>query len=81
MDKNVNDIIISASVTQIPPSLLTQLKPGGKLVLALGLAVMKQELLLVKKDKKNKLSIDSIFYVQFLPLLNNTLYAPVEAVN
>ena len=43
-------IIVTAAASHIPEALIEQLKPGGNLVIPVGMAGMHQELLLVKKD-------------------------------
>lgn len=62
-------IIVTAAATHIPPALTEQLKPGGRMVIPLGLPYMHQELMLVTKDKKGKTSADALLGVAFVPLV------------
>ena len=61
-------IIVTAAPELIPPALLQQLKPGGRLVLPAGLADQ-QQLLLVERDEKGKLHTEEIIPVVFSPLV------------
>ena len=57
-------IIVTAAPDLVPPSLLYQLKPGGKMVLPAGLPDS-QQLLLVEKDSDDRLSTREILAVRF----------------
>jgi protein-L-isoaspartate(D-aspartate) O-methyltransferase len=61
-------IIVTAAATHIPPALLEQLKPGGRLVIPVGPPHQYQELLLVRKDLDGKTSIQDLLGVAFVPL-------------
>ena len=61
-------IIVTAAAEQIPPPLLKQLKPGGKLVIPVGEHHGYQELLLVEVDDKGEVSRQSVLPVRFVPL-------------
>ncbi len=61
-------IIVTAAAEQIPPPLLKQLKPGGKLVIPVGEHHGYQELLLVEVDDKGEVSRRSVLPVRFVPL-------------
>jgi len=61
-------IIVTAAAGQIPPPLLKQLKPGGKMVIPVGSQFYVQQLVLVKKDTKGKITIRQIIPVRFVPL-------------
>ncbi|MDH5570580.1 MAG: protein-L-isoaspartate(D-aspartate) O-methyltransferase [Gammaproteobacteria bacterium] len=71
-------IIVTASASHIPEPLMDQLKPGGNLVIPVGLPPMHQELLLVKKDLQDKLTVDSILGVAFVPLIDDSIPPPSE---
>ncbi len=61
-------IIVTAAPEQIPPPLLEQLKPGGKLVIPRGKQRGYQELLVVEVDAAGKVSEKSVLPVAFVPL-------------
>lgn len=63
-------IIVTAAATYIPEPLKEQLKPGGKMVIPVGLPLMRQELMLVAKDRQGEISVTSILGVGFVPLVN-----------
>lgn len=63
-------IIVTAAASHIPEPLITQLKPGGKLVIPIGLPSMSQELMLIEKDQDNKIQTRSILGVVFVPLID-----------
>lgn len=61
-------IIVTAAAGLIPPPLLKQLKPGGRMVIPVGSQFMVQQLVLVQKDKAGKITIKQILPVRFVPL-------------
>lgn len=61
-------IIITAAATHLPQALLDQLKPGGRLVIPVGLPYMSQELLLAEKNLAGKLHTRDILGVVFVPM-------------
>lgn len=61
-------IIVTAAPTQIPPPLVQQLKPGGRLVIPVGGQFLPQYLLLVEKAQDGKLTTRELLPVQFVPL-------------
>ena len=63
-------IIVTAAAPYIPDALLGQLKPGGRLVIPVGLPHMRQELMVVTKDEEGKTRTDSILGVAFVPMVN-----------
>ena len=62
-------IIVTAAATHIPPSLIEQLKPDGRMVIPVGLPYQHQELMLVSKDKAGKIWTDALLGVAFVPLV------------
>ena len=61
-------IIVTAAAEELPPPLLKQLKPGGKLVIPVGEHNGYQELLLVEVDEQGEVSKRSVLPVRFVPL-------------
>ena len=61
-------IIVTASAARIPPALKEQLKPGGRLVIPVGLPAMPQDLLVLEKDEQGVTSTRQILSVAFVPL-------------
>lgn len=61
-------IIVTAVASHIPPPLLKQLKPGGRMVLPVGGQFMMQYLTLVNKDLDNKITTQQLLPVRFIPL-------------
>jgi protein-L-isoaspartate(D-aspartate) O-methyltransferase len=62
-------IIVTCAVGQIPPPLIQQLKPGGRLIAPVGGAFSVQWLMLVEKDREGKVRSSSLMAVRFVPLL------------
>lgn len=61
-------IVVTAAASHIPPPLIRQLKPGGRMVIPVGSRFMVQQLVLVEKDDKGKVSTRQILPVMFVPL-------------
>jgi protein-L-isoaspartate(D-aspartate) O-methyltransferase len=61
-------IIVTAAASHIPPPLVKQLKPGGRMIIPVGSRFMTQQLLLVSKDEQEQLSVRQILPVRFVPL-------------
>ncbi len=64
-------IIVTAAADHIPPPLIEQLKPGGRLVIPLGSPFSIQQLVLVTKNLKGKVRERAIITVRFVPLLGH----------
>jgi len=62
-------IIVTAAAPYIPPALVEQLKPGGKLVIPVGERYGRQELMLVEKDERGETQQQTILGVAFVPLV------------
>lgn len=62
-------IILTAAPAEIPQALIDQLRPGGKLVAPVGANVLTQELVVVDKDAKGRLSRRSVLPVRFVPMV------------
>ncbi len=61
-------IIVTAAAGQIPPPLLKQLKPGGKMIIPVKSFYYVQYLILVSKDEKGAISTRQTLPVMFVPL-------------
>ncbi len=61
-------IVVTAASGHIPPPLIRQLKPGGRMVIPVGSRFMVQQLVLLEKNKKGKVSTRQILPVRFVPL-------------
>jgi len=62
-------IVVTAAAPEIPPALLEQLKPGGRMVIPIGLPYSHQELILVTKDPHGKTDTHDILGVAFVPMV------------
>jgi len=65
-------IVITAAVDHIPPPLLRQLKPGGRLILPLGNPFSYQNLVLVHKTEDD-VFVEQITGVLFVPMTGQAL--------
>ena len=61
-------IIVTAAANAIPPPLIEQLKPGGRMLIPVGAPFSAQELIVLTKDAKGKVSTRSVLPVAFVPL-------------
>jgi len=61
-------IIVTAAATEMPPALVEQLRPGGRMVIPVGPHHGEQELFLITKDAAGTVSTRSILPVAFVPL-------------
>jgi protein-L-isoaspartate(D-aspartate) O-methyltransferase len=61
-------IIVTAAASHVPPPLIEQLKPGGRMVIPVGAPVLAQHLLLVEKNRDGTLLTRQVLPVQFVPL-------------
>lgn len=61
-------IIVTAANSHIPPALLKQLKPGGRMVIPVGGRFMIQHLVLVIKDEAGNITTHQLLPVKFVPL-------------
>ena len=64
-------IIVTAAANHIPPSLIEQLKPGGRMVVPVGLPHSYQELMLLTKDEDGITHSESLLGVAFVPLITD----------
>ncbi len=61
-------IIVTAASSHVPPPLIGQLKPGGRMVIPVGSRFLTQQLLLVEKDNKGRVTTRQVLPVRFVPL-------------
>ena len=61
-------IIVTAAASHIPPPLINQLKPGGKMAIPVGSVFLVQNLMLVEKDSMGNVTTENILPVRFVPL-------------
>jgi protein-L-isoaspartate(D-aspartate) O-methyltransferase len=61
-------IIVTAAAKEIPPPLIQQLKPGGRMVIPVGGRFSVQNLVLVEKDEGGEIKTTSVLPVAFVPL-------------
>jgi len=61
-------IIVTAAADHIPPPLIAQLKPGGRMMIPVGSRFMTQQLVIVEKDNHNNATTRLILPVRFVPL-------------
>jgi protein-L-isoaspartate(D-aspartate) O-methyltransferase len=62
-------IVVTAGADSIPPPLIEQLAPGGRLVMPVGDPLLDQELILVEKDAAGRIASRRLLPVRFVPLL------------
>ena len=63
-----DSIIVTAAASHVPPPLIEQLKPGGKMVIPVGGRFMTQLLLLLEKGDDGEIVTRQIGAVRFVPL-------------
>ena len=64
-------IIVTAAPTEIPPPLLRQLKPGGRMCIPVGGRYQVQQLTLIEKSHEGSLSTRAVLPVRFVPFLGD----------
>ena len=60
-------IVVTAAASSIPPPLIDQLKPGGRMVIPVGAAFFNQQLMLVEKTGDGMIKTRQILPVRFVP--------------
>jgi len=63
-----DSIIVTALASHIPPPLVKQLKPGGRMVIPVGTQFLTQYLMLMEKNPDGTVSSKQILPVRFVPL-------------
>jgi protein-L-isoaspartate(D-aspartate) O-methyltransferase len=61
-------IIVTAAASDVPPALIEQLRPGGRMVIPIGPPYGDQDLLLITKDAAGAVTRRVILPVAFVPL-------------
>jgi protein-L-isoaspartate(D-aspartate) O-methyltransferase len=61
-------IIVTAAASHIPPPLIRQLKPGGRMVIPVGASFLTQQLVLVEKNADGTVSTRQLLPVRFVTL-------------
>ena len=69
-------IIVTAAASHIPPALVEQLKPGGRMAIPVGTPHGPQQLFLVWKDQAGQVERRRVLAVAFVPLIDR----PPESV-
>lgn len=65
-------IVVTAAAPFIPPALIDQLKPDGRMVIPVGMPGMHQELMLVTRDRVGETHTRSLIGVAFVPLVEES---------
>ena len=68
-------IIVTAAAGQIPPPLLRQLAPGGRMIIPIGGRFATQSLMLVEKRADGKVRSRSLMAVRFVPFVRKDVSA------
>ena len=62
-------ILVTAAPEEVPPALVAQLKPGGRLVVPVGPVHDVQDLRVLEKDQAGRVRTRSVIPVRFVPLV------------
>jgi protein-L-isoaspartate(D-aspartate) O-methyltransferase len=62
-------IVVTAAAPFVPPALVEQLKPGGRMVIPVGASGAVQDLMLVTKDAAGAVQLKKLLQVRFVPLV------------
>lgn len=68
--------MVTAAASAVPPVLIEQLKPGGKLVIPVGSQHSHQELLLISKSADGVTHTRRVLAVRFVPLTGGPAAKP-----
>ncbi len=64
-------IMVTAAAGAIPPPLVAQLRPGGRMVIPVGAPFMTQQLTIVDKDDDGGIHTQAVLPVAFVPLVHD----------
>ncbi len=62
-------IIVTAAAGYVPPALIQQLKPGGRMVIPVGSVYGVQNLISIEKNRKGALRTRNLLPVRFVPMV------------
>ncbi len=62
-------ILVTAAPDHVPPALVEQLKPGGRMIIPVGPQRGAQSLVLLTKDDTGKVRTEKVLPVAFVPLV------------
>lgn len=65
-------IMVTAGAPELPPALIEQLRPGGRLVIPVGPQMVGQDLLLIEKSQAGEVTKRKVLSVRFVPLTGGT---------
>jgi protein-L-isoaspartate(D-aspartate) O-methyltransferase len=63
-----DSIVVTAAAREVPPALIEQLKPGGRLVIPVGSQFGAQTLYLIEKQQDGNVTKRAMLAVRFVPL-------------
>jgi protein-L-isoaspartate(D-aspartate) O-methyltransferase len=63
-----DSILVTAGADHVPPALVRQLKPGGRMVIPVGPAMSVQQLTVIEKGADGKVTSRRVIPVRFVPL-------------
>jgi len=61
-------IVVTAAAAHVPPPLISQLKPGGRMVIPIGGSFQVQQLMLIEKMENGGIKTRQMLPVRFVPL-------------
>jgi protein-L-isoaspartate(D-aspartate) O-methyltransferase len=61
-------IVVTAAASHVPPPLVRQLRPGGRMIIPVGPAFMTQYMTVVQKNPDGTVTTRQLLPVQFVPL-------------
>ncbi|MHC4480692.1 MAG: protein-L-isoaspartate(D-aspartate) O-methyltransferase [Planctomycetota bacterium] len=61
-------VIVTAAAGHVPPPLVKQLKPGGRMAIPVGGPFETQQLIVVSKDEEGRVRSRSVLPVRFVPM-------------
>jgi protein-L-isoaspartate(D-aspartate) O-methyltransferase len=64
-------IVVTAAAPFVPPELLAQLKPGGRMVIPVGMPSRHQDLMLITRDEAGEVHQRNVLAVAFVPMVED----------